>query len=141
MGEGLRPLALSVEAEAHTLDTERAVQLGLVLNEAVANALKYAFPEDRPGTVRVRFAREEEEFVLTVADDGIGLPTEGELSGALLAPAPYGSGLGTRLLRALAAQLRGSFSRHPGEGQRGTVAGLRFRAAPPGHRTADTLTR
>jgi two-component sensor histidine kinase len=131
-GEGLRPVALVAEAEAHALDTERAVQLGLVLNEAVTNALKYAFPEERAGTVRVRFAREGEEFVLAVADDGIGLPAEGEVAGAPPAPPPRGSGLGTRLLRALAAQLRGSFSRRPGEGGRGTVAALRFPAASPG---------
>jgi two-component sensor histidine kinase len=132
MGEGLRPVALVVEAEAHTLDTERAVQLGLVLNEAVTNALKFAFPEDRAGTVRVGFAREGDEFMLAVADDGIGLPAEGELQGAPPAPPPRGSGLGTRLLRALAAQLRGTFSRQPGECGRGTVASLRFPAAPPG---------
>lgn len=111
----MRPVALVTEAEAHTLDTERAVQLGLVLNEAVANALKYAFPEDRAGTVRVRFAREADEFVLTVADDGIGLPAEGELLGTPPATLPHGSGMGTRLLHALAAQLRGTFSRHPAE--------------------------
>ncbi|WP_052214705.1 sensor histidine kinase [Belnapia sp. F-4-1] len=132
MGDGLRPVALVTEAEAHTLDTERAVQLGLVLNEAVTNALKYAFPKDRAGTVQVRFAREAGEFVLTVADDGIGLPAEGELLGAPPAMPLQGSGMGTRLLRALAAQLRGTFSRQPGECGRGTVAGLRFRAAPPG---------
>jgi two-component sensor histidine kinase len=56
-GEGLRPVALVVEAEAHPLAADRAVPLGLVLNETVTNALKYAFPEERPGTVRVRFAR------------------------------------------------------------------------------------
>jgi K+-sensing histidine kinase KdpD len=39
-GEGLRPVALVVEAEAHPLQAERAVPLGLVLNEAVTNALK-----------------------------------------------------------------------------------------------------
>jgi two-component sensor histidine kinase len=131
-GDGLRPVALVVEAEAHPLDAERAVQLGLVLNEAVTNALKYAFPEDRAGTVRVRFAREGDAFVLTVADDGIGLPVEGELRAAPPAAQPRGSGLGTRLLRALAAQLRGTFSRGPAACGGGTVAALRFPAAPPG---------
>jgi two-component sensor histidine kinase len=130
MGEGLRPVALIAEAEPHPLDSERAVQLGLVLNEAVTNALKYAFPEDRAGTVRVRFARQGEEFLLTVADDGVGLPHEGEVEGASgSSTRRHGSGLGTRLLRALAAQLRGAFVRRSGEAGVGTVAELRFPVA------------
>ena len=131
-GAGLRPVRLGAEAEAHAISTERAVPLGLVLNETVTNALKYAFPEDRAGTVRVRFLREGGEFVLTVADDGIGLPPEGELDGAPPARPARDAGLGTRLLRALAAQLRGRFTRQPGEAGRGTKAELRFPVDEPG---------
>ena len=129
--EGLRPIALIGEAEAHVLDTERAVQLGLVLNETVTNALKYAFPEGRAGQVRVRFRREAGEFVLSVADDGIGLPPEADLDHAPPSPPPLGAGLGTRLLRALAAQLRGSFTRQPGRTGSGTEAELRFPVLSP----------
>ncbi len=131
LGPELRPVALAVEAEAHPIPTERAVQLGLVLNETVTNALKYAFPEGRAGTVRVHFARQGEEFVLTVADDGIGLPEEGNATGRR---PPRGSGLGTRLLSALAAQLRGRFMRRPGEGGVGTLAELRFPVRAPASR-------
>jgi two-component sensor histidine kinase len=131
MGKGLRPVALSAEAEAHPLDSERAVQLGLVLNEAVTNALKYAFPEDRAGTVRVQFARQGEGFLLVVADDGVGLPLEGEM-GAGSASAQGRGGLGTRLLRAPAAQLRGSFARRSGDGGVGTIAELRFPVSTAG---------
>jgi two-component sensor histidine kinase len=130
VGEGLRPIAMVAEAESHILDAERAVPLGLVLNEAVTNAMKYAFPEERPGRIQVRFAREGEEFVLTVSDDGIGLPPEGDLERAPPDPPAQGSGLGTRLLRALAAQLRGTFRRVPGEV--GTLAELRFPVQQPG---------
>jgi two-component sensor histidine kinase len=101
----------------------------------VTNALKHAFPEERAGTVRVRFAREGAEFVLTVADDGIGLPRDGEVAGGAGPPrprSPSGGGLGTRLLGALAAQLRGTFRRLPGEGGVGTVAELRFPVQAPG---------
>ena len=130
-GEGLRPVALIVEAESHRLSAERAVQLGLVLNETITNAMKYAFPEDRAGVVAVRFVREHEDFVLTVSDNGIGLPAEGDLDRAPPASPPDGSGLGTRLLRALAAQLRGSFTRCPGPQQVGTTNELRFPAEAP----------
>jgi two-component sensor histidine kinase len=132
LGEGLRPVALVAEAESHILDAERAVPLGLVLNEAVTNAMKYAFPEERAGTVQVSFARDGEEFVLTIADDGIGLPPEGELERAPPDQPQQGAGLGTRLLRALAAQLRGTFRRVPGPGQVGTLAELRFPVQQPG---------
>jgi two-component sensor histidine kinase len=131
-GIGLRPVHLATEAEAHEISAERAVPLGLVVNETVTNALKYAFPEDRAGTVQVRFARQGAEFVLTVADDGIGLPPEGELEGAPPEAPARGAGLGTRLLRALAAQLRGRFARRAGAGGMGTIAELRFAVAEPG---------
>jgi two-component sensor histidine kinase len=130
-GDGLRPVALVVEAEAHVLDIERAVQLGLVLNEAVTSALKYAFPEERPGTVQVRFRRERDDFLLTVRDDGAGLLDDEELRERPAEGLPLGSGPGTRLLQGLAAQLRGSFSRDPGPEGCGAVVTLRFPAAPP----------
>ncbi len=132
VGEGLRPIALMAEAESHTLDAERAVPLGLVLNETVTNAMKYAFPEERAGAVRVRFLREGEHFLLTVVDDGIGVPPEAELDTAPPGQPSPGSGLGTRLLRALAAQLRGTFTRQPGPDGAGTLSELRFPAVPPG---------
>jgi two-component sensor histidine kinase len=125
-GEGLRPIALAPEAESHVVSNERAVQLGLVLNETVTNALKYAFPDDRAGTVHVRFFREGAELVLVVSDNGVGLPADGDTDGRRADALPRSAGLGTRLLQALAAQLRGSFVRGPGPGGVGTVAELRF---------------
>ncbi|MFC7478573.1 sensor histidine kinase [Dankookia sp. GCM10030260] len=130
-GDGLRPVFLHAEAEPHRLSTERSVQLGLVLNEAITNAFKYAFPEGRGGQVQVRFRRQGEQFVLTVVDDGPGVLPDGEVGETPPAALPQGSGLGTRLLRALAAQLRGSFNRHPGEAGLGTVVELHFPVDAP----------
>lgn len=131
-GRGLRPVRLAAEAEAHWLSAERAVPLGLMLNETVTNALKYAFPEDRAGLITVRFTCEDASFALRVEDDGIGLPPESELDGAPPGTSPRDEGIGTRLLRALAAQLRGRFDRRAGSEGRGTVAELRFPVAEPG---------
>jgi PAS domain S-box-containing protein len=97
-----RAVALRVEVEDDVqLPAERAVPLGLIVNEAVTNALKHAFPEGRPGTVRVRLQRGEEGTLrLEVSDDGIGAPAD---RGGQRAT----SG-GTRLIGALARQLGGT---------------------------------
>jgi two-component sensor histidine kinase len=126
-GGGLRPIGLRAGADAHPLDTERAVHLGLVLNELVTNALKYGFPDERHGLISVCFTREAEEYVLTVADDGVGYAREDTAESTRSS----GAGLGTRLMHGLAAQLRGRFTRETGEAGIGTVARLRFPVAEP----------
>ena len=99
----LRPVALSVEVEPGVMPLDRAILVGLILNELLTNALKYAFPDDRPGTIRVRLATEaagDRYRVLTVTDDGIG-PDGTE---------PKGTGFGQKLIRAMMLQLEGRFS-------------------------------
>ena len=83
----LRPVTVEVAAEPHPLSHEQAVAVGLIINEAVTNALKYAFPEERSGTVRVSFRRDGEALLLQVKDSGIGF----DRARALRRPAPRGS--------------------------------------------------
>ena len=118
---GLRPIVMSVEAESHRLSQERAVAIGLVINELLTNALKYAFPEDRSGTVQVRLMRQEDGFCLMIIDDGIGMAGERK---------PDGSGLGQRLIRSMVAQLQGSVEITPDSGAPGTIVTVRFPAEP-----------
>ncbi len=54
------------------LDVDTAVPIGLVLNELVTNALKYAWPEERSGTLIVDMALERDALKLLVSDDGVG---------------------------------------------------------------------
>jgi two-component sensor histidine kinase len=78
---------------------ERAIPCGLLLNELVTNALEHAFPDGRPGTLRVELREEAGgRVVLGVSDDGIGLPAD-------LEPAQSPS-LGLRLVSALTSQLK-----------------------------------
>jgi two-component sensor histidine kinase len=57
------------------LDMDRAIPCGLVINELVSNAIKYAFPEGRRGTVRVACSRDSDGFIsLKVSDNGVGMP-------------------------------------------------------------------
>ena len=79
---------------------ERAVPLGLIVNELVTNALKYAFPDDRAGTIQIGFETlAQGEAILTVRDDGIGMGS----------PRPGSSG--TELMRRLVQQLGGQLDR------------------------------
>jgi PAS domain S-box-containing protein len=57
------------------MDLDRAVLCGLIVNELISNALKHAFPADRSGRIAVEFgATPQEQILLKVADDGVGLP-------------------------------------------------------------------
>ena len=117
-----RPVALRVEAEAVELAADRAVPAGLVVNEAVTNALKHAFPDGRPGTVLVRLRRREAgSLLLEVADDGIGAAPAGPEGRG-------GRGGGTRLIGALARQLGGEAE---WRGPPGTAVAVRFPEASP----------
>ena len=79
----------------------QAIPCGLILNELVTNALKYAFPAGRQGEIRVVLTCGENDVVkLTVADDGVGLPP-----GFVFANS---SSLGLRIVHILSRQLGGT---------------------------------
>ena len=114
---GDRPVAILCSSVTASIEADRAVMLGMAVNELVQNALKYAFPADRAGIVGVDFVVDDRDYLLTVGDDGIGFDP---------AAAPQGGGTGSRLLRAMARQLRGSLTI---TGEQGTRAELRFPVA------------
>lgn len=96
---GPRPIAITADICSDQFPPSRAIPLGLITNELITNALKYAFPKNRPGTISVRLARENHGYVLTVRDDGLEALSTGTSK----------SGLGQRLIRGLAQQLGGTF--------------------------------
>ncbi len=67
-------IQLHTEIEALNLDVDTLIPLALILNELLSNALKYAFPDDRKGNLTVKIGLQDENLLLRVADDGIGLP-------------------------------------------------------------------
>jgi two-component sensor histidine kinase len=94
-------IRIGVEAEPLALPIERAVPAGLIANELLTNALKHAFPGAQDGEIRVLLrAVADGQMLLSVSDNGVGLRSES-------VPSADG-GLGTRLLPALARELRGS---------------------------------
>nr|WP_274597248.1 sensor histidine kinase [Microvirga tunisiensis] len=105
---GLRPIRLDVEAESHSIPLNQAVSVGLIINELLVNALKYAFPGDRSGHVRVTVTRTDQEYCLAVSDNGVGLPaTQGST------PSATSTGLGQRLIRSFVMQLNGRHEIEP----------------------------
>ncbi|SDD53467.1 Two-component sensor histidine kinase, contains HisKA and HATPase domains [Dyadobacter soli] len=85
------------------LDIAFAVPLGLILNEAVTNSLKYAFPGGRSGTLRIEFKEQGyRTYRLVIADDGAGFP-------ANLNP-NLSRTLGMSLIRGLSEQIDGTLS-------------------------------
>jgi two-component sensor histidine kinase len=91
------PRTIRLEAEAMKLHTDKAVSLGVIVNELVTNACKYAYAEGDSGEIRVRFGRAEKtKFRLEVEDDGCGLTGD---------DSPKGTGLGSKLIAAMARSL------------------------------------
>lgn len=94
-------LSLELSIDDILIDSEYLFPLGILANELITNALKYAFPQGRPGRVHVAFhALPDGECVLSVADNGIGLP-EGITVGE-------STGMGLILIDELTRQLHGS---------------------------------
>lgn len=81
------------------LDVDTAVPIGLIVNELITNALKYAFPEDAKGNILISLLKTNPEtLTLKVADNGVG-----KIEGL----APKGTGFGSQLIKLLTQQLNG----------------------------------
>lgn len=87
-------VSLLRELESEELPIDQAIPLGLIVNEAVTNAAKYAFEPDQPGNILVRFRRRSDRGVLTISDNGRGISSP-----------KLRQGIGTKLIRSLAQQI------------------------------------
>jgi PAS domain S-box-containing protein len=110
-------IRLEIDAEAVALDIERAIPCGLIINELLTNVIKYAFPGDRKGVLRVAIRNTSaNEVEIVVSDDGIGIPETLDIRNAKT--------LGLQLVTTLAEnQLKGRIEL---ERAGGTRFGIRF---------------
>jgi two-component sensor histidine kinase/ligand-binding sensor domain-containing protein len=106
-------IGLEMDVADVPLAPDSAFPCGLIMNELVSNSLKHAFPGGRPGMIRIGLRQDGGDYVLTVADDGIGLPADMD--------AASGGSLGLRLVRNLAGQLGGTLTVESDGGARFTV--------------------
>lgn len=109
-------IAVECRAERHDIPLTAAVPLGLIINELVTNSLKYAFPDRRPGLVRVAFMREDDHYHLVVEDNGVGM--SGDING---------NGLGLRLLQGFSRVMKGKIDMR--STSKGTSTSVKFEAS------------
>jgi PAS domain S-box-containing protein len=94
-------VGLKLQAEDIPLDVDTAIPCGLIINELVSNALKYAFPAGRTGDLHISFLKiSRERCALTVTDNGVGLPPEVDVKNPKT--------LGLQLVNMLVNQLHGT---------------------------------
>lgn len=100
-----KKLSVEVLGEDANLDIDTAVPLGLIINELLTNAYKYAIPENKPGVVTLRLTKiSKGQFELIYKDNGLGF------TGAL--NFEDATTLGLRLIKGLIGQLSGSVRYH-----------------------------
>jgi two-component sensor histidine kinase len=105
--------SLKFDIEPIKMATDRTISLGVIITEWVTNAFKYAYPGGN-GQVRVSLKRETDKTMeLRIEDDGVGRKQD---------DAPKGTGLGSRLVSALASTLSARIEYS--DGKPGTVARL-----------------
>ena len=96
-------ITFRVDSDHVALDVVEAVPLGLILNEAVSNALKYAFPDKAKGKIDIFFrAKPEGNCLLGISDNGIGIPEGKNIEES--------ASLGMSLMQGLSVQLDGAFT-------------------------------
>ncbi len=113
-------VSLDVAGDDFFLDIDTAVPCGLIVNEVLSNALKHAFPGGR-GAISVRLALAEGRCVMTIRDDGVGLPPQFDLRSI--------DTLGLQLVRGLVQQIDGCLEVR-------SIIGTEFRIEFPSERTA-----
>ena len=71
-----RHITLNLDLNNAMLDINTSIPLGLIVNELVSNSMKYAFPNGRKGQLNISLKSEEDRYILTVFDDGVGIPED-----------------------------------------------------------------
>jgi PAS domain S-box-containing protein len=97
--------ALAIDAQEVLLPINAAIPSGLIVNELIANALKHAFPDSRVGNISINLTQDPgERVLLTVTDDGVGIPEDLDIANATT--------LGLQLVTLLVDQLGGELDIH-----------------------------
>lgn len=101
-GSPQKPIDINANVDDVSLPLDCAIPCGIILNELLTNALKHSAPDGGKGEVIVEFHKKNKRFVLSVGDNGVGLPAHVDLKKSKT--------LGLRLIDALTRQLKGEIN-------------------------------
>ena len=124
-----RGIRCEIQSPGIALSLDDAIPVALVVNELVSNCMKHAFPSGAGGLIHVSMreaasssgADDRDSWLLQIGDDGVGLGCAPSSAAKRKV-----SGIGTELVQALSAQVRGSVKRSPGLEGRGTLVSILF---------------
>lgn len=95
-------IRFSINAAEVLIPLNLAIPCGLIVNELITNALKHAFPNKRSGEIIIELSKKDDKVMLSVSDDGVGIPPEYDLQNK--------NTLGLQLVSLLADQLNAELS-------------------------------
>jgi two-component sensor histidine kinase len=93
-------ISLQTALDELYLDLRKTVPLGLILNELITNSIKYAFPHNGDGEIKISLSRHSDKATLHVSDNGKGLPENFDIKKS--------NGMGLNLVMLLVEQIEGS---------------------------------
>ena len=105
-----RTVKVDIEVENFALGVGKLVPLGILLNELISNAMKYAFPGKKDGRILVMASLKDGMAEVIVEDNGTGIPESVNVDES--------SGFGLRLVALLVKQLKGEILFERGQGTR-----------------------
>ena len=108
---------LDLRVRAINLDVDTAIPIGLILNELITNALKYAWPDGRAGMLKVAMHEADGALTVEVTDDGIGFKDPSSVTAS-------GTGFGLGMIRTFASKLK---AEHTIKDDKGTIVRLVIR--------------
>jgi two-component system, sensor histidine kinase PdtaS len=106
--ESSQNITFAMTGDKYFLPVSTAVPLGLVMNELITNALKYAFVNIQVGNISIDVRLNDQTATIIFADDGVGMPKEIKFATA--------QSFGFRIVKLLIAQLEGSIESLEGRG-------------------------
>jgi two-component sensor histidine kinase len=74
-----RNVAIDIDIEKMLVNTDTVIPCGMIINELVSNSLKHAFPDGREGRITIAMKKRDDEFILTVEDNGIGIDSRADV--------------------------------------------------------------